>query len=129
MSSNDNRYKFITERITIFQSNYPKTTRYERLDGVGFEGRIVVNCEDNFNKDEKMLIQEFNINTIDDLVGHRGISTIDKERCIKCYDYVRGGGGYGLLEPFNGHNTIKLGDILVYIRIMSDGSVKYCKRL
>jgi hypothetical protein len=123
----DNRYKFISERITIFESNYPKTTRYERVGG--FEGRIVVNCEDNFNKDEKMLIEEFNINTIDDLVGHRGISTIDKERSLKCYDYVRGGGGCGLLEPFNGHNSIKLGDMLIYIRIMSDGSIKYCKSL
>jgi predicted GIY-YIG superfamily endonuclease len=118
-----NKYEFITEKESIFKANFPDTTKI--LDTK--EGDIIVNCEDNFNVQEKQIIEQFNINNIEDLIRHDKISSTDKKRTIQCYKYVYDRYELTGFEPFNGHNIITLDTYLISIRILPNRDIKYCK--
>ena len=128
----NNKYKFITEEVTIFPQSFPDTTIMISL--ATRETRtpmsdVIIDCENNFTSNEKNVIDKFNINNIEDLIRNIHISNYDKHRCLKCYKYVCE--RYELMgyEPFNGHNMIQLEKYAIYIRILPNGIIKYCKSL
>jgi len=88
---------------------------------------IIVDCENNFNSVEKEVINKFNINNIEDLIRNNKIDKNDKQRCLKCFDYVRKRYELMGIEPFNGHNIIQLEKFAISIRILPNGIIKYCK--
>lgn len=120
-----NKYKFITKQVSIFGPNFPDTTKMiacERSD-------IIVDCENNFTSDEKIVIDKFNINNIEDLIRNNKISRNDKQRCLDCFAYVRKRYELMGIEPFNGHNVIQLEKYAISIRILPDRIIKYCNSL
>jgi hypothetical protein len=126
-----NKYEFITERVSIFAPNFPDTTimiPYDKGD-ITICSNIIVNCENNFSNDEKDVINKFNINNIEDLIRNDKISKNDKQRCIKCFGYVRERYKLMGIEPSNGHNVIQLEKYTISIRILPDGIIKYCNSL
>jgi hypothetical protein len=128
----NNKYKFITNKMSILPPNFPKTTTFS-VDTTESEDNmfsdILVDCEGNFTEDEKQVIDKFNISSIDSLIRHKDISQVDKTRSLKCLFYVRKKYSLTGIEPFNGHNTIQLEKYLIDIRILPGGHVKYCKSL
>lgn len=124
------QYKFIAEQISIFGPNFPDTTKMiacEATEPISICSNIIVDCENNFTMDEKKVIDKFNINNVEGLIRHTRISENDKQRCLKCFAYVRGKYELMGIEPANGHNTIQLEKYAISIRILPDGTVKYCK--
>ena len=128
-----NKYKFITEQVSIFTPNFPDTTEmiYCETDknDISIRSYIIVNCENNFNNIEKEVIDTFNINNIEDLIRNDKISKNDKRRCLECFAYVRERYKLTGIEPLNGHNTIQLEKYAISIRILPNGIIKYCKSL
>jgi len=122
------RYKFITEQVSIFAPNFPDTTKIIACDA-DYDNYIIVDCVNNFSKDEKDVIDKFNINNIEDLIRNDKISKNDKQRCLKCFAYVREIYELTWIEPFNGHNVIQLEKLAISIRILPTGIIKYCKSL
>ena len=128
-----NKYKFITEQVSIFTPYFPSTTEMFDFEtdknDISICSHIIVDCENNFNIIEKEVIDKFNINNIDDLIRNEKISKSDKQRCLKCFAYVRDRYKLMGIEPFNGHNTIQLEKYSISIRILPNGIIKYCKSL
>lgn len=128
-----NKYKFITQQVSIFHSMFPDTTKMiacETYDtDISICSDIIVDCENNFTIDEKNVIDKFNINNIEDLIRNDKISKNDKQRCLKCFAYVRERYELMGIEPFNGHNVIQLEKYTICIRILPNGIIKYCKSL
>lgn len=48
---------------------------------------------------------------------------------VKYFSYVRERYEIMGIEPLNGHDVIKLEKYLISIRILPDGTIKYCKSL
>ena len=128
-----NKYKFITEQVSIFSQNFPDTTKMIACEtdknDISICSDIIVDCENNFNSIEKEVIDKFNINNIEDLIRNEKISKNDKQRCLKCFAYVRERYELMGIEPFNGHNVIQLEKYAISIRILPNGIIKYCKSL
>ena len=128
-----NKYKFITEQVSIFSPNFPDTTKMIACEtdknDISICSDIIVDCENNFNSIEKEVIDKFNINNIDDLIRNEKISKNDKQRCLKCFAYVRERYELMGIEPFNGHNVIQLEKYAISIRILPNRIIKYCKSL
>jgi hypothetical protein len=126
-----NKYKFITEQVSIFTPNFPDTTKMIACEtdknDISICSDIIVDCENNFNSIEKEVIDKFNINNIEDLIRNEKISKNDKQRCLKCFAYVRERYELMGIEPFNGHNVIQLEKYAISIRILPNGIIKYCK--
>ena len=127
-----NKYNFITQQGSIFPMSFPKTTQItntEKDADITIISDIIVNCENNFTSDEKKTIDDFNINNIEELIRNEKISQIDKTRSLKCFAYVRDRYELMGIEPQNGHNMIQLGKYGIDVRILPDGTMKYCKSL
>ena len=128
-----NKYKFITEQLSIFTPNFPDTTKMTACEtddnDISINSDIIVDCENNFSKDEKDIIDKFNITNIEDLIRNDKISKNDKQRCLKCFAYVRQRYELMGIEPFNGHNVIQLEKYAICIRILPTGIIKYCSSL
>ena len=128
-----NKYKFITEQVSIFTPNFPDTTKMSACEtdknDISICSDIIVDCENNFNSIEKEVIDKFNINNIEDLIRNKKISKNDKQRCLKCFAYVRERYELMGIEPSNGHNVIQLEKYAISIRILPTGIIKYCKSL
>jgi hypothetical protein len=128
-----NKYKFTTEQVSIFAPNFPDSTKMIACEtdknDISIFSDIIVDCENNFTRDEKEVIDKFNINNIEDLIRNNKIDKNDKQRCLKCFAYVRE--RYELMgtEPPNGHNVIQLEKLAISIRILPNGIIKYCKSL
>jgi hypothetical protein len=124
-----NKYKFITEQVSIFTPNFPDTTKMIACEtdknDISICSDIIVDCENNFNSIEKEVIDKFNINNIEDLIRNEKISKNDKQRCLKCFAYVRERYELMGIEPFNGHNVIQLEKYAISIRILPNGIIKY----
>jgi len=101
----------------------------EEYNDIPLTSLIMIDCENNFDKEEKFVINELKIHNIEDLIRNDKISKHDKQRCLKCFDYVRH--KYELIgvEPSNGHNVIQIEKYAIDIRILSNGTIKYCKSL
>ena len=127
------KYKFITEQISIFAPNFPDTTIMTACEieesNISICSDIIVDCEKNFTSMEKQVIDRFNINNIEDLIRNDKISKYDKQRCLNCFGYVRQKYGLMGIEPFNGHSSIQLEKYCISIRILPDGTIKYCKSM
>ena len=128
-----NKYKFITEQVSIFSPNFPDSTKMIACEtdknDISICSDIIVDCENNFTRDEKEVIDKFNINNIEDLIRNNKIDKNDKQRCLKCFGYVRERYELMGIEPFNGHIVIQLEKYAISIRILPDGIIKYCKSL
>lgn len=128
-----NKYRFITEQVSIFARNFPDTTKMIPCEtsetDISICSEIIVDCENNFTSDEKIVIDKFNINSIEELIRNNKISKNDKQRCLKCFAYVRK--RYELMgfEPSKGHTVIQLEKYAICIRILPDRIIKYCKSL
>jgi hypothetical protein len=126
-----NKYKFITEQVSIFTPNFPDTTKMIACEtdknDISICSDIIVDCENNFTSDEKEVIDKFNINNIEDLIRNEKISKNDKQRCLKCFAYVCKRYELMGIEPLNGHNVIQLEKYAISIRILPNGIIKYCK--
>jgi len=126
-----NKYKFTTEQVSIFAPNFPDSTKMHAWEtdknDISIFSDIIVDCENNFTRDEKEVIDKFNINNIEDLIRNNKIDKKDKYRCLKCFAYVRE--RYELMgtEPPNGHNVIQLEKYGISIRILPNGFIKYCR--
>ena len=128
-----NKYKFITQEISIFHSMFPDTTKMiaceiDKTD-ISICSNIIVDCENNFTSDEKNTIEKFNITNIEDLIRNDKISKNDKQRCLKCFSYVRTRYNLTGIEPFNGNNVTQFEKYAICIRILPDGIIKYCTSL
>jgi len=117
--------EYIINSIEIYINKY----KYKTIEQV-------YNYEDNFNNDEKTIICDYNINNINDLLNHQNINENDKQQCLKYYNYIsknfiHGNGIQDIYEhPFteileNG-NFIKFDKYSFSLRILPDGSIKYC---
>ena len=126
-----NKYKFITEQVSIFAPNFPDSTKMIACEtdknDISICSKIIVDCENNFTSDEKNVIDKFNINNIEDLIRNNQISKNDKQRCLKCFAYVWKKYEFNGIEPFNGNNVIQLEKYAITIRILPNGIIKYCK--
>ena len=129
-------YIFITTKISI-PPTFEKTQMLymcidrdiEEYDEIPSTSLVMVDCKNNFTEEEKTIINELKIHTIEDLIRNEKISKNDKQRCLKCFGYVRESYESMGIEPFNGHNIIQLGKYVIDIRILPDGIVKYCRSL
>jgi hypothetical protein len=81
-----NKYKFITEKVSIFHLMFPATTKMIACEinetDISICCNIIVDCENNFTSDEKNVINNFNINNINDLIRNNNISKNDKQQCL-----------------------------------------------
>ena len=129
----NNKFIITTKQESIFAPNFPDTTKLITCEPEESEismcSDIIVDCGNNFNSDEKEVINKFNINNIEDLIRNNKISKNDKQRCLKCLNYVRQRYGLMGIEPSNGHNVIQLEKYAISIRILPDGIIKYCNSL
>ena len=128
-----NKYKFITKQVSIFSPCFPDTTKITQCEtdetDISICSDIIVDCENNFTSDEKNVIDKFNINNIEDLIRNDKISKYDKQRCLKCFKYVRERYELMGIEPYNGNNSIQLEKYLIALRILPDGIIKYFKSM
>ena len=126
-----NKYKFITKQISLFTLNFPDTTRMSACEtnDISISSDIIVDCEYNFNSIEKKVIDKFNICNVEDLIRNDQITRNDKKRCLECLAYVRKRYKSMGIEPHNGHTTIQIEKYAISIRILPNGSIKYCKSL
>jgi hypothetical protein len=129
-------YIFITTKISIPPLFGKTHTLYmcmdrdiEEYDEIPLTSFVMVDCKNNFTKEEKTIINELKNYTIEDLIRNDKISKNDKQRCLKCFGYVRERYELMGIEPFNGHNIIQLEKYAIDIRILPDGIVKYCRSL
>lgn len=140
------KYEFVTNAESLSMINFPSTTvcilfdkdiikKYtiENINNIvdinAINKYVYVNCEKNFSENEKKIIDNFNINNIEELIRNNKISQNDKKRCLECYNHVRNNYKFMGIEPFNGHNPIRLDKYIISIRILPDGKIKYCKSL
>lgn len=123
---NQLKYRFVTRSISIHELNFPDSTVMLDLEGK-WEGLVQVICQPNFSENEQKVIEIFNINNIEDLIRSDKISKTDKQRCLQCFQYVRMRYEQFGAEPYNGHNSIQLDKYVISIRILPDGTIKYCK--
>ena len=132
------QYIFTSYKLSIFQPTFPDTTKFikiidnsDKINKKKYDGltKIIVNCENNFSIEEKNIIEEYNIKNIEDLLRNEKISKEDKKRSIKCYKIIITRYELTGIEPLQCHNCIKINNILFDIRILIDGSIKYCKSL
>jgi hypothetical protein len=131
----NNAYRFNTETVWIIEyiinsiEIYINKYKYKTNEQV-------YNYEDNFNNNEKKIICDYNINNINDLLNHQNINDNDKQQCLKYYNYIsknfiHENGIQDMYEqPFteileNG-NFIKFDKYSFSLRILPDGSIKYC---
>ena len=129
-------YIFITTKISI-PPTFEKTQMLymcidrdiEEYDEIPSTSLVMVDCKNNFTEEEKTIINELKIYTIEDLIRNNKISKNDKQRCLKCFGYVRKRYELTGVEPFNGHNVIQLEKYAIDIRILPDGIIKYCRSL
>jgi hypothetical protein len=131
--TNNFKYTFITEEVSIFAPNFPDTTKIfafeTEKENYSICKNVFVDCENNFNDTEKKVIDKFNINNIEDLIRNSCISKHDKQRCLKCFSYVRERYELMGVEPFNGHDVIQLDNYAIVIRVLPNRDIKYCKSL
>jgi len=129
----NNKYKFITEQVSIFAPNFPDTTEMivceTNKTDISICSDIIVDCENNFTSNEKNVIDNFNINNIEDLIRNNKISKNDKHQCLKCFAYVCKRYELMGIEPFNEHVVIQIEKYAISIRILPDGIIKYCRSL
>tara|TARA_B100000902_G_C27249433_1_gene884425 strand:- start:141 stop:1187 length:1047 start_codon:yes stop_codon:yes gene_type:complete len=128
----NNKYIFITKKISIDIRWFPNTTEITVLpneENISLHNNIIINCKKNFNKDEKEIIDEFNINNIEDLIRSDKINKNDKRKCLECFKYVRVKTKIMGFEPDNGYNQIQLGKYVISIRILPNGIIKYCSSM
>jgi GTPase Era involved in 16S rRNA processing len=129
-------YIFITTKISI-PPTFEKTQMLymcidrdiEEYDEIPSTSLVMVDCKNNFTEEEKTIINELKIYTIEDLIRNNKISKNDKQRCLKCFGYVRKRYELMGVEPFNGNNLIQLEKYAIDIRILPDGIIKYCRSL
>lgn len=125
------KYSFETEMVSFMKTMFPKTTKLTVCEDSESEvtlcSDIIVNCEDNFTEDEKQVIDRFDICNVEHLVRHEQISKHDKQRGLKCYQYVRERYGTTGVEPFNGHCMIQMDSYAFNVRILPSGQIKYCR--
>jgi hypothetical protein len=84
-----------------------------------------IDCRNNFNKEEQILIKKYNIQSLDDLLRCENIESYDKTRALKCYKYVCDRNALMGIEPFNGNTTIQIDKYLFNIKISFDKTVKF----
>jgi len=84
-----------------------------------------IDCRGNFNKEEQLLIKEYKIQSLEELLRSEKISAYDKSRALTCYKYVRDRNELMGIEPFNGNRMIQFGKYLLVIRIADDKSITF----
>ena len=84
-----------------------------------------IDCRYNFNKEEKTLIKQYNIQSLDDLLRCKKISYLDKSRALKCYKYVCDRTELMGIEPYDGNTSIQLGKYHFNLKIFVDKTVKF----
>lgn len=130
-SIHNNKYKFITHKISLFYPSFPDTTKFVSCESdenkVSICSNVIVDCSDNFTKKEKKVIDEYNIKNIEDLLRNEHISSHDKHRSLECLQFVRERYNLMGIEPINGNNTIQLGKYAIYIRVLPNRNIKYIK--
>jgi hypothetical protein len=84
-----------------------------------------IDCRNNFNNEEQILIKKYNIKSLDDLLRCENITSADKTRSLKCYKYVCDRNELMGIEPFNGDTTIQISKYLFNIKISFDKTVKF----
>ena len=85
-----------------------------------------MDCENNFTSVEKQIIDKYNINNIEELIRNEKISKDEKNHCLKCFHYVTQRYELMGIEPFNGHCGIHFEKYFINLRILPDGTIKYC---
>lgn len=126
-----NHFTFVCQKISLCIPDFPKTTLMHPPtdEPVTICTPYLIQCEPNFTKDERDVINEYNIYNINDLIRNEKISKDDKQRTLRCYKYVMARYDAMDVEPFNGNNAIKLDKYLFGIRIIPDGNIKFYKSL
>ena len=118
----EDKYRFMTRLESLDCSDFPATTKMT----VYLEHLVSVDCVNNFNEDERDVIDSFGINDITDLIRHDGISEFDKEQGCRCFDLV-----CDLYELAGIERSekcmIQFERYCILIHILSDGCIKYCK--
>lgn len=124
----NDKYKFFTRKISFIDFVFPTGTIVIPLsnDEIDMTTCLIIDCNNNFTKDEKTVIDNYNIFKVEDVIRHNKITNYDKQRTIKCFHYVKKRFELGGIEPFNGHVFIKMDKYLLNIRILPTGEVKYC---
>ena len=117
----ENKYRFMTRRESLDCSDFPATTKMT----VYLEHLVSVDCVNNFNEDERDVIDNFDINDIDDLLRHKGISESDKEQGLNYFDLVSDLYSIGIERSEKCIIQLERYGILIYI--LPAGDIKYCK--
>ncbi len=89
----------------------------------------IVDTENEFSLEEKKIIKDSGIKTLEDIIRSPLISKEYKAKCIDCYKYVSMRYENMGIEPFNGYSLIKIKDFLFHIRICYDREIKFSKSL
>ena len=111
----------------ISWSQATKLTRDSIESDLVFYGFLIM--QNMIKSETTPIINELKIHTIEDLIRNDKISKNDKQRCLKCFGYVRERYELIGIEPFNGHNVFQLDKYAIDIRILPDGIIKYCRSL
>lgn len=88
-----------------------------------------INCSNNFSTEERLIIKKYNIQSLDDLLRCKNMSSYDKTRALECYRFVDTKFKLTGLEPFNGNTKIQFGKYLFVIRISFDRTIAFISSL
>lgn len=124
--SNENIYTdlFMFRALRCEINPFIRATKIKLNDDNEF-GEYIVDCESNFNDEQKNIIIENNIFDIEDILRSDKIDKISKQKSLECYKYVKDKYEICGIEPYNGHTIIKINDIVCEIRINNNGFVVY----
>jgi hypothetical protein len=90
---------------------------------------LYIDCSDNFDKEEQLLIQKYNIQSLEDLLKCKNITSHEKTRALNCYKYVCDRTKLMGIEPFNGNTCIQIDKYIFCIKISFDRKVKFINSL
>lgn len=121
-------FNFKVKKIAFFSSYFPKTTK-KLFVKEKENDTIIVDCENNFNEEERKVIREYEINQIEELILHKRIPSIDKIKFLKRHKYARENYEMNGFEVVNELTSVQFGKYVFNIIILHDGRIKYCNSL
>jgi hypothetical protein len=121
-------FNFNIKKRAFFSCHFPKTTQ-KLLLNCKENDLMIIDCENNFNEQERKVIHDYEINQIEELIVHKRIHSIDKIRVLKDHKYARGNYEMNGFEVVNELTNVQFGKYIFNILILYDGRIKYCDSL
>jgi hypothetical protein len=110
----------------IFEYTFPKTTKKIEINDYENDIIIIIDCENNFTKDEKNVIYDYKITKLQDLMTDIRINNLEKINCLKYYKLITENYKLNGYDVFNETVSVQFNNYIINIIILHDGTIKYC---